>query len=174
MRNIFYVGIMCVGASLVAISYPLAFGQIRVAPGGPNTETVKPRQPGGILSDQLGVYRTIEGFKLEGGKVETGTLLVDAVDGKKLDKPITLLIRGAVVAEHNLQPADLSLPARQRCILRGFESGEMIGLPPAVSAAAEEQGWNEVPMSPALWRWRPYFVALVVIEPKGLELLRKR
>jgi hypothetical protein len=173
MRNIVYFGIMCAGASLAAISFPLAFGQLPVTRGGPNIESVKPRQPGGVVSDQLGVYRTIEGFRLEGGKVESGTLLVDTVDGKKLDKPITLVIRGAVVVDHNLQPASLSLPAKQRCILKGFESGEMIGVPPAVSAAAEEQGWKEVPVSQAVWRWRPYFVALVVVEPKDLEL-RKR
>lgn len=173
MRNIVYVGIVCVGASFAAISLPLAFGQLPVAPGGPSAKTVKPRQPGGILSDELGVYRTIEGVRSEGGKVETGTLLVDTVDGKKLDKPIPLVIRGAVVVDHNLQPAVLSLPARQRCILKGFESGEMIGVPPAVSAAAEEQGWKETPMSSALWRWRPYFIALVVVEPKDLDLRKQ-
>ncbi len=173
MRNIVYVGIMCAGASLATISCPLAFGQLPVAPGVQKTESVTPRQPGGILSDELGVYRTIEGLRSEGGKVETGTLLVDTVDGKKLDKPIPLVVRGAVVVEHNLQPAVLSFPARQRCILKGFESGEMIGVPPAVSAAAEEQGWKEVPMSPVQWQWRPYFVALVVVEPKGLELRRQ-
>ena len=170
MRNIVYVGIMCVGASLAAIYFPLAFGQIPVAPGGPNAETVKPRQPGGILSHQLGVYRTIEGIRSEGAKVETGTLLVDTVDGQKLDKPIPLLIRGAVVVNRNLQPALLRLPAEQRCILKGFESGEMIGVPPAVSVVAKERGWKEVPTSPVQWQWRPYFVALVVVEPKGLEL----
>ena len=173
MRNIVYVGIVCVGASFAAISLPLAFGQLPVAPGGPSAKTVKPRQPGGILSDELGVYRTIEGVRSEGGKVETGTLLVDTVDGKKLDKPIPLVIRGAVVVDHNLQPAVLSLPARQRCILKGFESGEMIGVPPAVSTAAEEQGWKEAPMSSALWRWRPYFIALVVVEPKDLDLRKQ-
>ncbi len=173
MRNIFYVGVLCAGASLAAISLSLAFGQLPVTPGGPKTELAKPRQPGGILSDQLGVYRTIEGFRFEGGKVETGTLLVDTVDGKKLPKPITLVIRGAVVVDHNLQMAGLELPAKQRCIFKGFESGEMIGDPPAVSAAADEQGWKDVPMSQAVWGWRTYFVALVVVEPKDLEL-RKR
>lgn len=170
MRSIFYVGMIIAGASLAVIYSPPAVGQL---PGARITDSVKPRQPGGLLSDELGAYRTIEGSRLEGGKVETGTLLVDTVDGKKLDNPITLVIRGAVVVNHNLQVAGLSLPAKQRCILKGFESGEMIGIPPAVSAAAEEQGWKEVPISQAVWRWRPYFIALVVIEPKDLEL-RKR
>lgn len=173
MRNIVGVGIMCVGVSLTLISFPPAFGQSSVAPSGPKTEPVKAHQPGGVLSDQLGVYRTIEGIGSAGGKVETGTFLVDTVDGRKLDKPIPLVIRGAVVVNQNLQPAGLSLPAKRRCILKGFESGEMIGVPPAVSAAAQEQGWKDVPMSPVQWQWRPYFVALVVVEPKGLELRKQ-
>ncbi|XZE42934.1 hypothetical protein SH467x_002474 [Pirellulaceae bacterium SH467] len=49
----------------------------------------------------------------------------------------------------------------------------MIGVPPAVSAAAEEQGWKEVSTSQAVWRWRTYFVALVVVEPKDLELQKR-
>lgn len=173
MRSVAYVGIICAGTAFLVMTVPLALGQLPVAPGGTNAEAVKPRQPSGLLADQLGMYLTIEGVRLEGAKIETGTLLVDTVDGKKLDKPISLVIRGASVVNHNLQLAGLNLPAKQRCILKGFESGEMIGVPPAVPAAAKEQGWQEVPMSPVQWQWRPYFVALVVVEPKGLELRRQ-
>lgn len=167
LRNPAYAGVMCVVISLAAAS--LVFGQTPVAPNT-NTVVVKPLQPIGALGDELGVYRTIEGFLSEGIKVETGTLIVDTVDGKKLDQPVPMVIRGAVIVNHNLQPALLSLPPKQRCILKGFESGEMIGVPPAVSIAAKEQGWNDVPMSPKHWQWRSYFVALVVVGPKGLEI----
>lgn len=173
MKNAACIGIMCLGVSVAAFSWPLAFGQLPVAPGGANTETVRlagVRQPGGKLSDQIGVYRTIEGTRSTGGKVETGTLLVDTVDGEKLDKPIPLLVRGAVVVNQNLQEAVLRLPADQRFVFKGFETGEMIGVPPAVTVAAREQGWTEVPVSAAGWNWRPYFVALAVVEPKGFEL----
>lgn len=173
MRKIINVGMLCAGLSAAAFAFSLAFGQLPVAPGSPNHEQVKPLQPGGILSDQLGVYRTIEGVRLEAGKFETGTLLVDTVDGKQLNKPITLVVRGAIVDDQNLQNASLSLPAKQRCVLKGYETGEMIGVPPAVSAAGEEQGWSDVPISQTEWRWRPYFVALVVVAPTDLEL-RKR
>lgn len=162
-----YAGIMCVVLSLAAAS--LSFGQTPVAPNT-NTVVAKPFQPTGVLGDEIGVYRTIEGFLSEGIKVETGTLIVDTVDGKKLDQPVSMVIRGAMIVNHNLQPAILSLPPKQRCILKGFESGEMIGVPPAVSMAAKEQGWSDVPMSPKHWQWRSYFVALVVVEPKGLEI----
>lgn len=162
-----YAVITCAVLSLAAAS--LSFGQ---APVAPNTNTVvaKPFQPTGVLGDELGVYRTVEGFLSEGIKVETGTLIVDTVDGKKLDQPVSIVIRGAMIVNHNLKPAILSLPPKQRCILKGFESGEMIGVPPAVSMAAKEQGWSDVPMSPKHWQWRSYFVALVVVEPKGLEI----
>lgn len=162
-----YAQIMCVVISLAAAS--LVLGQTPVAPNT-NTAAGNPLQPTGVLGDELGVYRTIEGFLSEGIKVETGTLNVDTVDGKKLDQPVSMVIRGAVIANHNVQPATLSLPPKKRCILKGYESGEMIGVPPAVSMAAKEQGWNDVPMSPQHWQWRSYFVALVVVEPKSIEL----
>ena len=170
MRKVLYAGSICAGIAFVAMTVPLVLGQLPVARSGTNTEAVKPRQPGGLLGDQLGTYLTIEGVRSEGAKMETGTLLVDTVDGKKLDNPISLVIRGVSVVNHNLQSASLNFPAQQRCIFKGFESGDMIGVPPAVPAAAKEQGWQEVPMSPMQWQWRPYFVALVVVEPKGLEL----
>ncbi|MDX1962270.1 MAG: hypothetical protein SFX18_03900 [Pirellulales bacterium] len=170
MKNVFCFGFLCLSVSLAALSHPLAVGQLPVPSGGNATKPVQPRQPGGRLGDQLGVYLTIEGVRSEGAKVETGTLLVDTVDGKKLEQPIPLVIRGAIVADHNLQPAHLSLPAQRRCILRGYESGEMIGVPSAVLAAAKEQGWEQVPQSPVAWQWRPYFNALVVVEPQDLEL----
>ena len=173
MRYIVYVGIICAGIALVAMTIPVAFGQRPVASDDRNTVTVRPRQPGGLLGDQLGTYLTIEGVKSEGVKDESGTLVVDTVNGTKLDKPISLVIRGAVVVDHNLQPARLELPAKKRCILRGFESGEMIGVPPAVAVAAKERGWPVVPMSPKHWQWRSYFVALLVVEPNGLELRRR-
>jgi hypothetical protein len=170
MRNMIYTGIVCLCVLLVADSLSFALGQSPIARRDTNAESARPRQPGGKLGEHLGVYRTVEGFRSVGGKVETGTLLVDTVDGVKLDKPIPLVIRGGVVVDHNLREAVLPLPANQRCIFKGFETGEMIGVPPAVSEAAQEQGWKGVPASAPGWQWRPYFVALVVVEPKGLEL----
>lgn len=83
-----YAQIMCVVISLAAAS--LVLGQ---TPAAPNTNTAvgNPLQPTGVLGDELGVYRTIEGFLSEGIKVETGTLIVDTVDGKKLDQPVSMV-----------------------------------------------------------------------------------
>lgn len=176
MKNLAGIRIVCFGLLIAALSFPFAFGQSPVTPGG---TSIKPerhadvRQPGGRLSDQIGVYRTIEGVRPAGpGKFETGTLLVDMVDGERLEKPIPLLVRGGVIVNHNLQEITLRLPADQHFVLKGFETGEMVGVPPAIMIAAREQGWTEVPMSSRGWHWRPYFVALMVVEPKGFELRR--
>lgn len=83
-----YAQIMCVAISLAAAS--LVLGQTPVAPNT-NTAVCNPLQPTGVLGDELGVYRTIEGFLSEGIKVETGTLIVDTVDGKKLDQPVSMV-----------------------------------------------------------------------------------
>jgi hypothetical protein len=49
----------------------------------------------------------------------------------------------------------------------------MIGTPPAALAAAKEQGRTDVNQPQKAWQWWPYFVALIVVEPKGLELLKE-
>lgn len=165
MKPCCYYGILCAGAVLFAITPPIAVGQ---PPGGRVQAKVaapRPRQPGGILRDELGVYLTIEGVRADAGKSETGTLLVDTVDGNKLEKPIAVLIR---ISGYPINRLDL--PARKRCVLKGYESGEMIGIAPAIYAAAAEQGRTETDVSSKDFMWRPYFVALVVAEPKGLEI----
>lgn len=171
MKGFVYSSIGCAVAVVCALGLATAFGQSPAGPGVAQGKAVGPRQPGGLLGDQLGKYLTIEGVKAEGGKVETGTLLVDTVDGKKLDKPILVVIRSQVYTLSRIDhPVSLALPTKERCVFKGFESGEMIGVPPAVVAAAEEQGRKDVPISPKAYQWRPYFVALIVVEPKGLEL----
>jgi hypothetical protein len=138
------------------------------APAGGPGEGVRPRQPGGVFGDRLGEYHTIEGVKVEGGKVEAGTLLVDTVDGKKLDRPVAIPVRGPDRAR-----TPLDLPAKSRCVLKGYELGEMVGRPPAEYALARERGQDpeELAKRDAVpWQWRPYFVPLVVVEPKGLEI----
>ncbi|HEY8504817.1 MAG TPA: sigma-70 family RNA polymerase sigma factor [Gemmataceae bacterium] len=138
------------------------------APGAAKAEPVRPRPPGGILGDHLGVYMTIEGVRFEGrGKVETGTLLVDTVNGKKLEKPVALQVRGLDYPAMTMGPLDL--PAG-RCVLKGYESGQMIGFPGAVLLAAKERGVKITNRSQAAWQWRPYFVALIAVEPEGLEI----
>jgi hypothetical protein len=120
-----------------------------------------PPMPPAKLGAYLGEYLTIEGVRAEVGKVGKQTLIVDKVGGKKLDEPIPMWVQ------------NLELPAEKRCVLKGYELGEMIGTPPAVIAAAKEQGRTDVGESQAVWQWRPYFVVLIAVEPKGLEVRGK-
>ena len=129
------------------------------APGGGKVIDVSP--PRGKLGSYLGEYLTIEGVRAEVGKVGKQTLIVDKVGGKKLDTPIHMWVN------------NLELPSEKRCVLKGYELGEMIGTPPAVIAAAKEQGRTDVGESQAVWQWRPYFVVLIAVEPKGLEVREK-
>jgi hypothetical protein len=126
------------------------------------------RQPGGVLGHELGTYLTIEGVKAEGVKIETNTLLVDTVNGKKLDKPVLIGVR---LCDFNATRYDIEvnhlMPLKVRCVYKGFESGGMIGIPPAVYDAAKELGREEVPMSPAAWQWRPHFIALIAVKPEA-------
>lgn len=126
------------------------------------TIPLQPRQPGGYLSNNLGTYLIIEGLLYEGnGKVESNSLVVDTVNGKRLEQPALILIK------------NVRLPGKERCVLKGYELGAMIGSPPALREAAEEQGEKYKEQSAAAWRWRPFFVVLLATKPKGLAIETK-
>jgi hypothetical protein len=108
--------------------------------------------PKGRLGHPLGTYLTIEGVRAEAGKVGTRTLLVDTVNGKKLDRPIGIWI-------DNVAP----LPKGERCILRGYESGKMIGVPDEVARA------ENLPLPQAAWQFFRYFIMTSVVQPEGLD-----
>jgi len=114
--------------------------------------------PAGRLGHPLGTYLTVEGVRAEKGmKVGVNTLLVDTLNGKKLDIPIGIWVENVD-----------SLPKDTRCILRGYETGSMVGLPPAVREAAKEEG-KEIGGPQVTWQFRRYFVATSVVEPKDLK-----
>jgi hypothetical protein len=109
--------------------------------------------PDGKLGFPLGKYLTIEGKAAEGGfKVNpTCTLVVDTVNGKKLEKPIGVI----------LDPLKGSLPQTGRITVRGYESGRMIGLPGEVSKA------EEIMPPQAGWQFYRTFVITSWVQPKG-------
>jgi len=115
--------------------------------------------PDGGLGHPLGTYLTIEGVRAPQQYMTdtVNTLLVDTVNGKKLDTP------GRIWVEN----AD-SLPKDTRCILRGYETGSMIGTPPAVIEAAKEEGKDFTPEQFG-WRFQRGFIVLSVVEPKDLK-----
>jgi hypothetical protein len=113
--------------------------------------------PSGRLGHPLGTYLTIEGCRVEGPKTGERTLLVDTVNGKKLDPAIP-------VGVENIEP----LPKDARCVLRGYETGSMVGMPPAVIEAAKEEG-RTVNVPQAGWQFRRYFIVISVVQPKDLK-----
>ena len=112
----------------------------------------------GRLTDSLGELITIEGIQAEFGKGVDTLLMVDTVNGVKLAEP-----RGVTIA-------GFRIPKNVRCVLKGYETGSMIGTPPAVMDAAKEQGLEPPPVSQAEYQWSTHFVVLIVVEPQSLKL----
>jgi hypothetical protein len=109
------------------------------------------------LGHPLGTYLTIEGVRLERGKAGTRLLLVDTVNGERLPEPPGIWI------DNVTHPG---LPSGVRCVLRGCESGKMIGTPHEVLEA--EGLASPQPM----WQFYRYFVATLVVEPEALQIHR--
>jgi hypothetical protein len=161
-----HLSLLLGGAAFCALTTPHAIGQPTVGPGGANVEAsgpgIRPGIPVGILGVHLGQYVTIEGVRAEEGTfIGTQTLLVDTIGGKKLEKRIHIWVN------------NLELPAKKRCVFKGYESGQMIGTPPAEIDAAKEQG-RVAGVTQAGWQWHPHFVVLIVVEPKGLEVPKEK
>jgi hypothetical protein len=117
--------------------------------------------PNGRLGHPLGTYLRIEGVRAEAGKVGTQTLLVDTVNGAKLDPPIGIWIDNVS-----------SLPKGERCIIKGYESGKMIGTPPAVIQAAKEAG-RDIALPQAAWQFYRFFIMISSVQPQGLTVKPK-
>jgi hypothetical protein len=106
--------------------------------------------PFGLLGHPLGAYLTIEGVRFEGGKTGVKTLLVDKVNGKKLEKPITIWIKNVI------------LPKGERCILNGYESGNMVGVPEKAIKI------ENMPQPQKRWSFFKYFIVTSSIQPENL------
>ena len=126
-----------------------------------------PKVPGGHFSDQVGTFHTIEGVKYDGPlDPKTYVLIVDTVDGIKLDLTIGVTIK------------NVCLPDRVRCILQGYESGQMYGVPPAEYALVKSGAdfaklQQEIRNGHNYWHWIPHFIALNVVEPQSLEIVQQ-
>ena len=80
----------------------------------------------GKLGMPIGTFVEIEGRRedLEGmamkGAVHTTLFRVEKVNGKSIEKPVSIAVRG------------VDLPPSTPCVLQGYETGEMVGVPPGV------------------------------------------
>jgi len=112
--------------------------------------------PVGRLGYKLGTYLTIEGVRDTKGKVGVQTLLVDTINGKKIETPVSVWI-------DNIE----SLPAEKRCVIRGYESGKMIGVPDEVIKK------ENLSQPQASWQFYRYFIITSALEPKDLKTLNE-
>lgn len=122
----------------------------------PNDGTKFHSQRTGRLTDRLGELITIEGTQpesLRAGKGGSTSLRVDTVNGVKLAEPRNVPISG------------FRIPKDVRCVLKGYETGSMIGTPPAVAQAEKEQGQEPSIPSQAAYQWYTDFVVLIAVEP---------
>ena len=109
--------------------------------------------PVGKLGLELGTYLTIEGVPPD-NQMKAGNMIVGTVNGRKLDVPVLIQIQNV----H-------ALPAGVRCVLRGYESGKMIGVPDQVARQ------EKIPLSQAKWQFFRFFIATSVVEPKELKII---
>jgi hypothetical protein len=110
--------------------------------------------PMGKLKLPLGTPVTVEGVAAKGAfKVNpTNTLVVDTVNGKKLEHPTSVVI----------QRLRGSLPQTGRVILKGYEGGAMIGGPPPGVPKREGEMLPQ-----AMWQFYTSFVISSWVEPDG-------
>ena len=120
--------------------------RVEVDPSGLDDEN-----PMGNLGYRVGTYLEIEGVRDTGGMVGQN-LLVDTIRGEKIDNPVSLLIENV-----------RELPLGRRCVIRGYESVRMIGLPEQVAEA------EDLPPTQACWQMQRFFVMTSAVEPKDLE-----
>jgi hypothetical protein len=119
------------------------------APAATAKRDVEP--PIGRLGQRIGSYLTIEGTRAMTGKTGTRTLIVDTVDGSRLEHTVQMWVD------------NVSFPVGERCVLKGYETGRWIGTPDSVSQATGE-------VSQAAWQFQFYFRATSVEQPKTLKL----
>jgi hypothetical protein len=122
-------------------------------PFHPDTNGLRAVEPPiGRLGYRIGTYLTIEGTRAEEGKVGVRTLRVEKVNDYKLPTPISLWIE------------NVDLPKAEPCILKGYETGCWIGVPPQVLEATGERGPQ------ALWQFHFTFIAVSIEQPKHVKI----
>jgi hypothetical protein len=112
--------------------------------------------PIGKLGYPMGSFLTLEGVATEHPLFMGPGFVVDSVNGRKLASSIM------VVVEQNAKSP--RLPKGERCIIRGYESGEMIGEPEAVYKAENIQIRSQFG-----WQFYKCFMVTSVIQPKTLK-----
>lgn len=106
--------------------------------------------PMGLLGARLGTYLRIEGVRDQHGKVGPRSFLVQQVGDQVLPVPVSIWVE------------NLEVPTGVHCVLRGYETGRWIGLPPEVQRA------EGMAPTQAGWQFQHYFLATSVQAPPEL------
>jgi hypothetical protein len=110
----------------------------------------------GRLGYPLGTYLTIEGVRAEGGKGSVRILEVSRVNGETTDPPTPIWVENIPI-----------LTEGKTCVLNGYESGKMIGVPDEVAQK------ENLLVPQAGWQLFHYFIVTSVEEPTDLEIGKK-
>jgi hypothetical protein len=124
--------------------------------------------PFGTLGFPVGSYLTIEGVKEKQQKLPNQHWLVDTVNGRKLNKPVSIDVERVSMIDWTNNVDTRSLPDDQRFIFKGYETLEMMGIPPGIEAAANESGQGVPAIQQGAWRLDYFFVVTSVVVINGV------
>jgi hypothetical protein len=114
--------------------------------------------PNGPLGVPLGQLVELAGTRADGLKFGTGTLNVQTIDGKRVASPTSVWMEG------------VDLPENVRCVIRGYETIEMLGNAPAYAQLARLHNLPAPPEPQAGWQVFCKFVPLEAVEPESLRI----
>jgi hypothetical protein len=113
--------------------------------------------PMGLLGHPLGTALTIEGTQKAARGKFSQVLVVDSVNGQKLAKPVDILIQNAKRPWRS---------AQTRCVFNGYETGSMVGTPPALLKEGAKQNMADQ----VDWTFLRQFMIISVVEPASMEI----
>ena len=123
-----------------------------------NPKTPIPNVPNGKLGFPLGTYLTIEGMRPKQGFFSSMRIVVEKVNGKVLNKPVSIIIPNVI------KPW---LPENEIIILNGFETGRMVGVPPAILKI--NNGLDPLDRAFTDWHFQNEFVITSSVKPNSIK-----
>ena len=124
--------------------YPSLYHQAEATAAKPSSD--------GVLGHPLGTHLKIEGKRYVDANhpgAFPNSMVVDTVNGRSLARPIAIEIANVPF-----------VPTDTRCIVSGYESGKMVGLPVAVAHA------EGLEPAQVIWQFYNFFVLTSVQQPE--------
>ena len=111
----------------------------------------------GVLGHSLGTYLTISGIRQKKDPFSLITLVVDRINGVQLNSPVQIRMANSE------KPW---LPDNTRCTLNGYETGRMVGAPPAI---LKIHGGQDPLGSSTYWHFQNEFVITSSVKPTSIK-----